>query len=223
MRRRTLLAALGASGLARPGVVRAPAATTLRFVPQIDLAFLDPHWTTANVTRNHGHMVFDTLYGCDIAYRASPQMVEGHATEGDGRLWRLTLRPGLLWHDGTPVLARDCVASIRRWAKRDAFGGALMRATDELSAPDDRTIQFRLNKPFPLLPDALAKPAAYMPAMMPERLAQTAPMTQVGEMVGSGPFRYVANERVQGARNVYARFDGYKPRSRRPTGASPAC
>ncbi len=212
MRRRTLLAALGASGLARPGVVRAAAATTLRFVPQIDLAFLDPHWTTANVTRNHGHMVFDTLYGCDTAYRASPQMVEGHATEEDGKLWRLTLRPGLMWHDGTPVLSRDCVASIRRWAKRDAFGGALMRATDELSAPDDRTIQFRLNKPFPLLPDALAKPASYMPAMMPERLAQTDPMTQVGEMVGSGPFRYVANERVQGARNVYARFDGYKPR-----------
>jgi peptide/nickel transport system substrate-binding protein len=212
MRRRTLLAALGASGLARPGVVRAAAATTLRFVPQIDLAFLDPHWTTANVTRNHGHMVFDTLYGCDITYRASPQMVEGHATEQEGKLWRLTLRPGLMWHDGTPVLARDCVASIRRWAKRDAFGGALMRATDELSAPDDRTIQFRLSKPFPLLPDALGKPAAYMPAMMPERLAQTDPMAQVSEMVGSGPFRYVANERVQGARNVYARFDGYKPR-----------
>ncbi len=212
MRRRTLLAGLGAAGLARPGLVRAAAATTLRFVPQIDLAFLDPHWTTASVTRNHGHMVFDTLYGCDTSYRPTPQMLEGHTTERDGLLWRLTLRPGLLWHDGTPVLARDCVASIRRWAKRDAFGGTLLRATDELSAPDDRTIQFRLNKPFPLLPDALGKPAAYMPAMMPERLALTDPMTQVGEMVGSGPFRYVADERVQGARNVYARFDRYRPR-----------
>ena len=212
MRRRTLVAGMATAALARPGLVRAASATTLRFVPQIDLAFLDPHWTTANVTRNHGHMVFDTLYGCDTAYAATPQMVEGHTTEADGRLWRLTLRPGLMWHDGTPVLARDCVASIRRWARRDAFGSTLMAATDELSAPDDRTIQFRLGRPFPLLPDALAKPAAYMPAMMPQRLAATDPMTQVTEMVGSGPFRYAADERVQGARNVYRRFEGYRPR-----------
>ena len=215
MRRRTVLTGLAAglaAGLARPAVARAASATTLRFVPQIDLAFLDPHWTTANVTRNHGQMVFDTLYGCDTSYRPMPQMLEGHVTAADGLEWRLVLRPGLVWHDGAPVLARDCVASIRRWAKRDAFGGNLMRATDELSASDDRTIRFRLNKPFPLLPDALGKPAAYMCAMMPERLALTDPGTQVTEMVGSGPFRYVPDERLQGSRNVYARFEGYVPR-----------
>ncbi len=219
MRRRTVLAGLGAglggavgAGLARPGVARAASATTLRFIPQIDLAFLDPHWTTANITRNHGHMVFDTLYGSDSSYAVSPQMVEGHTVEQDGLLWRLTLRPGLMWHDGVPVLARDCVASLRRWAKRDAFGGTMMGVVNELSAPDDRTIQFRLKSPFPLLPDALGKAAAYMPAMMPERLALTDPGTQVTEMVGSGPFRYVADERLQGARNVYRRFEGYKPR-----------
>jgi peptide/nickel transport system substrate-binding protein len=212
MKRRTLLTGLGAATLARPALVRAASATTLRFIPQIDLAFLDPHWSTANITRNHGQMVFDTLYGCDTSYTPTPQMLEGHTVDSDGTLWRLTLRTGLRWHDGTPVLARDCVASIRRWAKRDSFGGTLMRATDELSAPDDRTIQFRLNKPFPLLPDALAKPASYMPAMMPERLAMTDPGVQVTEMIGSGPFRYKADERIQGARNVYERFEGYKPR-----------
>jgi peptide/nickel transport system substrate-binding protein len=139
-------------------------------------------------------------------------MVEGHTVENDGKLWKLTLRPGLSWHDGEPVLARDCIASIRRWAKRDAMGDALMLATDELSAPDDRTIQFRLKKPFPLLPDALGKSPSPMPAMMPERLANTDPFKQITEIIGSGPYRYVANERVQGARNVYQRFDGYKPR-----------
>jgi len=217
MQRRTLIAglattSLATASLARPALVRAASASTLRFVPQIDLAFLDPHFSTANITRNHGQMVFDTLYGVDSTYVARPQMVLGHTTEQDGRLWRLTLRPGLMWHDGTPVLARDCVASIRRWSKRDSFGGTLMRATDELSAPDDRTIQFRLNHAFPLLPDALGKPAAYMPAMMPERLALTDPATQISEMVGSGPFRYAADERVQGSRNVWRRFDGYVPR-----------
>ena len=212
MKRRTLLAGIGATPLFAPALVRAAAATTLRFVPQIDLAFLDPHWTTANVTRNHGHMVFDTLYGCDNEFTASPQMLEGDTVGDDGKLWRLTLRPGLMWHDGAAVTARDCVASIKRWAQRDPLGGRMMAATDELSAAGDRVIQFRLKKPFPLLRDVLGKPATYMPAMMPERLAATDAGTQISEITGSGPFRYVADERLQGSRNVYAKFDGYKPR-----------
>jgi peptide/nickel transport system substrate-binding protein len=211
MKRRHFLAT-GLSGLALPSVVRAAGATTLKFIPQIDLAFLDPHWTTAYITRGHAYMVFDTLYGQDGTFTPKPQMVEGHVVENDGKLWTLTLRRGLLWHDGTPVLARDCVASIKRWAKRDAFGGTLMVATDELSAPDDKTIVFRLNKPFPLLPNALGKPTSPTPAMMPERLAKTDPFKQITEMIGSGPFRFVADERVAGARNVYQRFDKYKPR-----------
>jgi peptide/nickel transport system substrate-binding protein len=198
--------------LALPRIVRAASATTLKFVPQIDLAFLDPHWTTANVTRGHGYMVFDTLYGQDGTFTPQPQMLEGHVVENDGKLWKLTLRQGLLWHDGGRVLARDCAASIRRWAARDAYGGALMAATDELLAPDDRTIQFRLKKPFPLLPYALSKPTTPSPFMMPERLAQTDPFKQITDMVGSGPFRFVADERVPGATNVYQRFDKYLPR-----------
>ena len=215
MRRRHFLAAASAS-LALPSVVRAASATTLRFIPQIDLAFLDPHWTTANVTRGHGYMVFDTLYGQDATFTPQPQMVAGHVVDADGKVWTLTLREGLVWHDGTKVLARDCVASIKRWAKRDAFGGALMAATDELSAPDDKTIRFRLNKPFPLLPAALSKPTTPSPVMMPERLANTDPFKQITEMVGSGPFRFLAEERVPGARNVYAKFDKYVPRGDGP-------
>ncbi len=209
---RRQLVAGAAAGLALPSVARAAAATTLKFIPQIDLAFLDPVWTTANATRGHGYMVFDTLYGQDGTFTASPQMLAGHVVDNDGKLWTLTLRDGLLWHDGERVLARDCVASIKRWAARDAFGSALMAATDELSAPDDKTIRFRLNKPFPLLPQALGKPTTPNPVMMPERLAKTDPFTQVTEMVGSGPFRYLANERVPGSRNVYQKFDGYVPR-----------
>ncbi|MCO6419513.1 ABC transporter substrate-binding protein, partial [Siccirubricoccus sp. KC 17139] len=135
MNRRSFLAA-SAAAMAAPGLLRAQPATTLKFIPQIDLAVLDPHGTTAYVTRGHGHMVFDTLYGMDAQFRPHPQMVEGHVVENDGRLWTLTLRPGLLWHDGEKVTSRDCVASIRRWAKRDALGQALLDATDELSAPD---------------------------------------------------------------------------------------
>ncbi len=211
MDRRRFLA-LGAGLLAAPAPVRAEPERTLRFIPQADVTALDPVWTSVYVTRNHGYLVFDTLYGQDSAYRAQPQMVEGATTEADGTVWRLRLRPGLLFHDGTPVLARDCVASIRRWGRRDAFGQALLLATDELAAADDRTIMVRLKAPFPLLPEALGKLGGNMLPIMPERLAATDPFKPVTEVVGSGPFRFLADERVVGTRAVYARFEGYRPR-----------
>lgn len=215
MRRRTLLGA-GLAGLACPAAVRAEAATTLRFVPYADLALLDPA-VSAFVTRNHVLMVYDTLFAMDEAGVAQPQMLAGYATEPDGLTWTLTLRDGLRFHDGTPVLARDAAASIRRWWVNDAFGQALAAATAELSAPDDRTIRFRLRRRFRLLPDALAHPTNTMAAIMPERLAQTPASTRLAEIVGSGPFRYLPAERVPGARNAYARFAGYVPRDGTPS------
>jgi peptide/nickel transport system substrate-binding protein len=210
IRRRTLLAA--ASALAAPRIGRGAEQRVLKFIPQSDLSVLDPIWTAAYVTRNHGMMVFDTLYGTDNAYQVSPQMVAGDTTEDDGRTWNLTLREGLLWHDGTKVLARDCVASIRRWGARDSFGQTVLVVTDELSAPDDRTIRFRLKRPFPLLLAALGKPGSNICAMMPERLALTDPFKQVTEMTGSGPFRFKADEHVAGAKAVYERNTAYVAR-----------
>lgn len=214
MKRRSLLQSLaaGATGLALPAQLRAASATTLRFTPQQDLVTLDPILTTGYITRNHAYMVYDTLYGMDGNYRATPQMVDGHRVEDDGRRWDLTLRDGLRWHDGEPVLARDCVASLERWGKRDVFGRTLMAMTDELSAPDDKTIRFRLKQPFPLLPIALGKASVPVCVMMPERLAKTDPFKPVSEIIGSGPFRFKADERVPGSMNVYTRFEGYVPR-----------
>ncbi len=209
--RRTLLGA-SVAALAAPALGQSNNNKLIRFIPQADLVVLDPMWTTAYVTRNHGFMVFDTLWGMDSAYKPSPQMLAGFKTEDDGKLWTLGLRTGLKFHDGEPVRAQDCVASIKRWAARDAFGQTLMAATDELSAKDDKTIVFQLKRPFPLLPTALGKTQTYPPVIMPERLAATDPGTQVTEMVGSGPFRFKADERVPGARAVYERFGGYVPR-----------
>lgn len=215
LNRRTLLAG-AVAGLGAPTVARGAARNVLRYVPNTDLTLLDPVWTAAFVTRIHGLMVYDTLYGQDNAYAARPQMVEGHRTEDDGRIWRLTLRPGLMFHDGTPVLARDVVASLRRWGRVDAFGQSLLARTDELSAPSDSEVLFRLKTPFPLLPDALGKSTAYLPAIMPARIAEAAGTRLVTEVVGSGPFRYVKDERVDGIRTVYAKFDGYVPRQGAP-------
>ncbi|HEY3847983.1 MAG TPA: ABC transporter substrate-binding protein [Acetobacteraceae bacterium] len=214
MQRRTFLAA-SAAALALPAVVRAQGKRVLKFIPQSDLAIVDPVWTTAYVTRNHGYMVFDTLYGQTGqkgGFAATPQMVAGHTVEDDGKTWKLTLRDGLMFHNGDKVLARDCVASVKRWGARDAFGQALMQRTDELSAPDDRTILFRLKQPFALLPDALCHAASNMCAIIPQHIAETDPFKPFTEVIGSGPFRFKPDERVQGSLFVYERFDGYKPR-----------
>jgi peptide/nickel transport system substrate-binding protein len=214
MLRRNLLlgsAALGAAGgLPRFAIGQAP--RLMRFIPQSDVAVLDPIFTTAYVTRNHGLLVWDMLYAVDSQFRPQPQMAEGHTVEDDGKRWTIRLRPGMKWHDGTPVLARDCVASIQRWQRRDAVGQELANRTDELTAPDDRTIVFRLKRPFPLLPDALGKIGSPTPFMMPERIAKTDAFQQITEYVGSGPYRFNSQETVRGSRFVYDRFADYVPR-----------
>ena len=217
MRRRDVLrsALAGATVLAAPNIALPQSQRVLKFLPQADLATLDPVWTTADVTRNHAHLVFDTLYGQDNNFQPHPQMAAGHTVGADGRQWDITLREGLKFHDGSPVLARDCVASIQRWWQRDGFGGVLRSATDEVSAPSDQQIRFRLKKPFPLLADTLAV-TTNMCCIMPERLALTDPMKQVSEMVGSGPYRFVAAERIAGSRVVYERFADYMPRQDGP-------
>ena len=214
MRRRDLLktaaAATLATGLA-PTITRAAdRAKTLIFTGVADLSVLDPVVTGNRPTRNYAYLVFDTLYGLDTEWKAQPQMVEGHAVENDGLVWTLKLRDGLRFHDNEPVLARDVVASIRRFAPRVIFAAALMDATDELSAPDDRTVRFRLKRRFPHLPQALAGPGGNVPAIMPERLAPESPFKPVAEVVGSGPYRFLKDEHVSGARAAFARFAAYQ-------------
>ena len=211
MKRRDVLktALAGATALAAPRIVQAEGAKTITFTPHADLASLDPVWTTADITRNFSLAVYDTLYGYNADFEVQPQMVEGHVVANDGKQWDLTLRDGLAFHDGTAVLARDCVATIQRCGKRYPFVETLMSHTDELTAVSDKVIRFRLKKPFALLPNALAE--IYC-AIMPERLAKTDPMAQVSEAMGSGPFKYLAAERISGQRVVYAKNDKYVPR-----------
>ena len=220
MRRRDLLKAAGASvaAIAAPRIGRAERLNKLVFVPTEDLNVLDPHLAGPRARRNHSYLVFDTLYGIDTNWEAQPQMVQGHHVDADGLTWTLTLRDGLGFHDKEPVLARDVVASIRRFAARISLADALMTATEELSAPDDRTVRFRLKRPFPHLPEALAGPGSIVPAIMPERLAATSPFKPVAEIIGSGPYRFLPEEHISGARAAYERFPLYQPRSSGPVG-----
>jgi len=208
MKRRTFLAA----ALAAPAVAKAESARVLKFIPQSDPATLDPMFTTASSTRCHALANYDTLYGMDNDFQANPQMAAGHVIGNNGLQWDIALRDGLLFHNGEKVLARDAVASIQRWWKRDGFGGQLADRTDEISAPDDKTIRFRLKKPFALVADALAVIIS-VPVVMPEHIAKTDPFKQVTDTTGSGPYVFKADERVPGSRVVYERFARYQPRS----------
>lgn len=216
MKRRHFLAGSAALTLAAPSVRAASNPKLLKFIPQADIALLDPDFTPALVTRNHAYMVYDTLYGVDDALRPHTQMAAGHVIEDDGKTWKITLRDGLRFHDGQPVLARDAVASLNRWAKRDVFAISVWSDVDELSAISDTTIQFRLKRPFRLLPDLLGKPNPFAPVVMPERLALTAPGQQVTEIIGSGPYKFSMAERVPGSLAVYLRNTDYVPRTDGP-------
>ncbi len=217
MKRRTFLAAAAAStALPRPSIAQGSRARTLRFVPEGNLANPDPIWTTTTVARNHGYMIYDTLFGVDAKLTPRPQMCDGYELSDDKLLWTFRLRDGLRFHDNSPVRGADCIASIARWARRDGFGQRLAAQMDGMAAPDDRTFTVRLKRPFPLLVSALAKPAANVCFIMPERVAQTDAFTQVTDFTGSGPFRFLRDEWTPGSLAAYARNEAYLPRQEAP-------
>lgn len=211
MRRRDVLKA--APLLMAPALARAEN-KPLRFIPNANLSSIDPVWTTALVAHEHAFLIFDTLYGIDDAGQLRPQMCAGHELSADKLTWTFTLRDGLKFHDGEKVLARDCVMSVRRWGSRDSFGQQLMAATQDIELVDDRRFRFRLKKPFSQMLYGLGARNCFV---MPERMARTPSSQQVKEAVGSGPFRFLPDEWVSGARAGYARFDGYVPRQEPPS------
>ncbi len=192
----------------------------LRYVPTADLSVLDPSWTTTQVSITHGYYVFDTLFALDAGQTPRPQMAESASVSEDGRTWSIRLRDGLTFHDGEKVLARDAAASLRRWAARDVYGQALGAVVEAFGARDDRTIEIKLKRPFPLLLDTLAKPNGMLPVVMPERLANTDLTKPNTEMIGSGPYRFLKNEFVAGSSGAYQKFDKYVPRQEQPSWAS---
>ncbi len=199
--------AAAAVALAKPAV--AARSDVLKYVPQANLANPDPIWTTATVAQLHGYMVWDTLFGIDEKLVGQPQMLAGTETSSDGLTWKMTLRDGLLWHDGEKVLSRDCIASVQRWGKRDGFGQRLMGETNEMKVVDDKSFEIHLKRPFPVMAYALGANNCFI---MPERIAKTDAFTQINEYIGSGPFKFLRNEWVSGASAAYAKNDKYLPR-----------
>jgi peptide/nickel transport system substrate-binding protein len=209
----TLIKGLGLAAIATAMISTASAEKVLRIVPHADLKNVDPIWTTAYITRNHGYMVYDTLFAVDENQKVQPQMVGDYSLSDDGLTYTFTLRDGLKFHDGDDVTSEDCIASIKRWGKRDGMGQKLMDFTASMEAVDDKTFKLVLKEPYGLVLDSLGKISSNVPFMMKKEFAETDAFTQVTEIVGSGPFKFKADEWVPGSKVVYTKFEDYVPRS----------
>lgn len=198
----------------------AEAQSVLRVAPETLSRILDPHFTTSFTTRDFGYLVFDTLFAVDDHFEPKPQMVERYTLSDDKLTYTFVLRPNLKWHDGQPVTAADCVASIRRWASRDPMGQTLTRFMASLEPTDASTIKMVLKEPYALVLDSLGKIGAPVPFMMPERIARTPGSEQVKEIIGSGPYKFRADLHEPGVKIVLEKFADYSPRPEPPVWAS---
>lgn len=212
--RRTFRFATALSGLALLAITQAASAQgVLKVRPSGDLKTLDPHITSDSIVRNYGYMVYDTLFALDDKLQVKPQMVDKWNVTGNGRIYTFTLRAGLKFHDGASVTAEDAVASIKRWAQKDSLGQQLLANTQSLEALDERTLRLTLTKPWGLVLDALAKPGAPVPFIMPAKAAAAPTDKPIDTIVGSGPFMFKRDEWSPGAKVVFVRNPAYVPRA----------
>src|SRR4051812_38589419 len=200
--------------------VSAPAAAkTITAVMHSDLRITDPGFTTAYITRDHGYMVYDTLLATDSNFKIQPQMADWKVSD-DKLTYTFTLRDGLKWHDGAPVTAEDCVASLQRWGKRDGMGQKLMNFTASIEATDPKTITLKLKEPYGLVLESIGKPSSVVPFMMPKRIAETPADKAISEQIGSGPFKFMQAEFQPGVKAAYEKNKDYVPRKEAPSWTS---
>jgi peptide/nickel transport system substrate-binding protein len=196
----------------------ASAQKTLKVVQHSDLKVIDPIWSAAYIARNHGYLIYDTLFALDAKLQPQPQMAESLVMTDDGLTATIKLRDGLNFHDGKPVTAEDCVASLKRWAARDSMAQKLSDFIAEYKIVDDRTFQIVLKETYGALLETLAKQSGVAPFIMPKRVAETDPFKQISESIGSGPFIFKADEWKPGDKAVYVKNPAYKPRAEPPSG-----
>ncbi|MCB1568888.1 MAG: ABC transporter substrate-binding protein [Xanthomonadales bacterium] len=178
-----------------------------------DINTVDPIATTNYTIRNASYLIYDTLFAMDANFEVQPQMAEGYTLSDDGLVYTITLRDGLMFHDGTPVTAADAVASLQRWGQVDGLGKIMFSKLALIEATDDRTLVITMAEPWAQVLPAIGKISSNVPVIMPARLAANDPSAPVTEPIGSGPYRMVVDEWVPGAIAVYEKFEDYVPRS----------
>jgi len=140
----------------------------------------DGRW--ANSAYIVGNAIFDPLAAYDENFEAQPYLAESFTPNDDFTSWTITLRPGVTFHDGSPV---DAAAVARNL---EAHKASLLTSTavsfiDTIAATGDLTVQVDMIKPWSTFPDALTSQVGYVmaPAMIDNPDGGRQP-------VGSGPF-----------------------------------
>lgn len=197
------------------------ASKAVRVVMHAPLRILDPVTTTAYITRDYGYMVYDTLVAMDENFEVRPQMADWKVSSNN-LVYTFTLRDGLAWHDGTPVTAEDCIASLDRWRQRDGMGQKLYSFVSSIKASSPKVFAITLKEPVGFVLQALGKPSSLVPFMMPKRVASTAATTNITDAIGSGPFKFVKEEFQPGVKAVFVKNDKYVPRTEKSSWASGA-
>ena len=193
----------------------------LKFVPEADLRILDPIATTAYITRNHGYMVYDTLFAIDAKFQVQPQMVDKWERQrGQAHLHLHAAR--------RPEVPRRPAGALGRLHRLDRALGQARRARPE-ARRDDRDVDRgqrqdlppEAEEAVPATLDALGKPSSNVPFIMPERIAKTdAVHARSPRPIGSGPFKFVKEEWVPGNKVVYVKNTDYVPRKEPPSWAA---
>src|SRR5256884_2887656 len=202
MRARSVLfhtALVVAAACGRPAAGRAG----LVYYESYDPRSLDPARSTDVPTGEMVTLAFDGLPQFDADGRLLPALADRWTTgrDGNGREYVFHLRPGVKFHDGTPLTAAAVRASMLRVLSPATKGGrpwplypiagaeayAAGRAGDVsgITVLGDSGVAFTLTEPLAIFPKFLAMPvASVVPAPSPTDLAQRA--------VGTGPWRFVA-------------------------------
>ena len=216
-----LVAAASVAGLLSPITATAE---TIKAVMNSDLKIVDPIWTTAYVQRAFGYMVWDVLFALDEKFQVQPEMVDKWEVSPDKLTWTFTLRDGLVWSDGGPVTSEDCIQSIKRWGARDSMGQKMLASVAGFEAVDGKTFKMKMKEPYGLVLESLGKPSSNVAFMMPKRVAETDPFTQIKaeDVIGSGPFLFIAKEWKPGEKVVFTKSPTYKPRAEPPSGLAGA-
>ena len=203
------------AGAAAAALISQPASaeTVLKYVPQAKLSVFDTTINQSSISHQHAYMIWDTLFASDKDQAPKPQMVESHTLSADGLVYTFKLRPGLKFHDGTPVTAKDAVASIKRWAPKDTNGLIMLKQGMTLAAVDDRTFTLTLKEAWGSVLDSMAKMSAKALYVYQEKDASMDGAQPIVSNIGSGPFKFVASEFVPDSKVVYEKFKDYVPRA----------
>lgn len=192
-------------------------AQTVTAVMHAPLRAVDPVISTAYILRNYGYMVYDTLLARDANGVAQPQMASWSVSD-DGKTYTFTLREGLKWHDGTPVTAQDCIASIKRWSEVDKMGQIMAGLMTEITPVDEKSFTITFEAPTDIAIRALSKPSGVAAFMMPKAVAETPTSQAITSTIGSGPFKFNTQQYRPGVQAVFEKNTDYVPRSEPTSG-----